>query len=130
MTYKLLCHKQILNDRPSVGVSQHRRAGPFGVRHHAEYVALPVADARDVPNRSIRIGGRSYFPVLVAIPENDLAICFQLIQGLRVGIVASLAMGYGYFVDRILLILDEDILANELLMGVAQQGARQQTRLT
>ena len=52
--------------------------------HHAEYVPIIVADPGHVPAGAVRIAFRSYFPVLLAVTEDDLAVLFQTIVGLIV----------------------------------------------
>ena len=54
------------------------------MRHQTEDVSLAIADARDVFNRTIRIGLGDYPAAAVRITQNHLSICIELVQCFRV----------------------------------------------
>ena len=73
-----------LEDDEAVGRAHQRIGGAFGVRHHAEHVALAVEDAGDVAQRAVRV---------VDIAEGDAVLGFEFVERALVGVVAALAVG-------------------------------------
>ena len=120
LVYKLFRHEQIPHDGLAICIAQNRRTCPFRMGHHPEHVAPAIADTGDIPQRPIWIGCGTDLSVFITIPENNLAICFQSVQCLFISIIATLTMRDGYFENIILLVLDKNVLAYEMLVAVTQ----------
>ena len=124
----------------AVGVPEHRLGGPLGVRHEADDVPLPVADARDVVEGAVRVRAGGARPRGVAVAEDDLVVRRHVVPGRGLGPpvpvavrdreaqdVALRQLGGERRPDR--LDADEDVLAAEALARVEEERARQEPRL-
>src|SRR5882672_1243496 len=120
MAYQLLSHKQILYDRPAICIAQNRRTGSFRVRHHTKYITVLITDTGNMPGGPIWIGNSRYFPVFIAIPENNPVICFQLIQRFFISIITALAMSDRYLENNIFRVLNKNVFTDKLLISVSQ----------
>src|SRR5512135_2269705 len=67
-------------------------AGVFRVRHEAEDVAPLVADAGDIFQRAVGIGGRRRLAFGVDVAQQNLPVFAQALQGRRVGVVTAFAV--------------------------------------
>ena len=128
------------NSTQSVGAAEDRFAGAFGVRHQADDVPRLVADAGDVVERSVRVGGVADRAGSVAVAEHDPSGRLQLVDHVGRGEVVAFAVG-----DRQLqhlaarrargerrvglLDADADVLAVKLEVAIAQHRAGQQPGL-
>lgn len=86
-----------LEDGSALGVPQCLIACSFRVRHHAKNVFIFIANPCNVFKGTIGIGLSGNFPVLVAVPENDLAFHAHILKCGFGGIVFSLTMRHRYF---------------------------------
>src|SRR5712691_4436690 len=60
--------------------------------HEAQDVSLRVADAGDVPRRSVRIGVARQSSLDIAVAEDDLAIPLQFVEHRWFGVVVPFAV--------------------------------------
>src|SRR5713226_8797621 len=111
------------------------------MRHEAEDITLAIADARNTVERAVRIGRLRHAALRIAVAEDDPAFALQFDQRLRIAEVVAFtvrdwqAQNLTRSADRSkggigLLDAHVDVLADELEIAVAQQGARQQPGLT
>ncbi len=125
----MLKQKRIENT-DSIGIANFAGAGPFRVRHHAEYIPFLVADACNVVECTVRIGFWCYISIFITVPVNDLIVFKDGLDGSLIGLETTFAMGDGNFEGPVLLAYDMNIFANELLIGVFEQYTWEQTGLT
>ena len=102
------------------------------MRHHTKYVPRLITNTRNITKASIRIACGAYNTLFVGISVDHLSTCFQLIQGLFVRIKSSLPMGNRDHQSLALVAFPAEIyiLADKLLIGIAQQRTWQQMRFT
>ena len=112
----------------TIGITQGRAAGPFGVRHHAKHIPACITNACNVLQSAVRValGGRQ--PCFVAVIIQHLVVGDDGIQYLRRGIVPSFTMRDGYGKHLFLIAFTArakpDIAAYELLTGIPEQDSR------
>jgi hypothetical protein len=127
-----------LEDADAVGAAEERLRAAFGVRHHAEDVALAVADAGDRARGAVRVRVAGQAAFAVAVPKDHLAIAFQLVERRVVGEVVAFSMSNGCAEDlslgqlageRRVRLLDADhhVAAEEPQVLIAHQRAGQQS---
>src|ERR1051325_994259 len=68
----------------------------FRMRHQTENIPGFIADTGNVFEGTVRIGGRSRFPLAVDVPKQDLAIFFDPFEGHGIRVVTAFAVLYGY----------------------------------
>jgi hypothetical protein len=131
---------QRFEDLEAVGATQLRFARAFGMRHHPEHVPAWVADARNVVERTVRIGMRGDLALGAGITKYNLLIALQVSQGGIVAEVVALHVTDGYGEHfAVAAGMSEgsvgvvhsyvDWLANVLQAYIAHQGAGQQSGL-
>ena len=100
------------------------------MRHHAEHIPPCIANTRNITGCTIRIGVTPYPATGIAIPVNDLPIGLQGIQHRIICMIATLSMGDRDHMNTAIGPLYVHIAADELHVGIAEQYAGQQPRLT
>src|SRR5581483_8312448 len=82
-----------VEEQEPVGAAADAGLGrPLGMRHQADHGALLVADAGDVPEGAVGVGGRGDLAGLGAVPEDDLAALPHPLQRVAVHVVAPLSV--------------------------------------
>src|SRR5262245_50585379 len=94
--------------------------------HHRKDVPGRITDARNISQRPIWICFGYYISIFIAIPENYLAVCFELVNCFFICIVAPFAMSNGYFINIIIVIFYKNVHPDKLLVGISQEDARKQ----
>src|SRR6266851_5038112 len=127
-----------LEDGEAVGVAEERLGAALRMGHHAEDVALAVADAGDVAGGAVRIRLARDPSFDVAVSEDDLPIALELVEGRVIGVVVPLAVRDRRAQDvafgetrrerRVCFFgAQADVAADEAQMLVAHQSPRKQT---
>src|ERR1700688_4206303 len=76
----------------SIGAPEFGFGGPLRMRHHPAYVAAFAANAGNIIQRSVRMGGRRSLTPRGCIAEHYAVVAMQLIQGRLVAEIVSLHM--------------------------------------
>src|SRR6266853_4447424 len=108
--------------------------------HQSHYVALAVADTRDVRERAVRIRGCIFAPLGRRVTEHNLVVALKLDEGRLVARIISLGMrnrhfqhppGFGLDSERRVRSFDANVYlpADKAQTGVAREHTRQQARL-
>src|ERR1017187_5793726 len=84
-----------LKNHPAILAAEQFFTGALGVRHETEYVAGFVADAGDVVERPVRVGGVGDLPVLRAIAKENAALALELLDHLWLGEITALPVRDG-----------------------------------
>src|SRR6202790_5857679 len=66
--------------------------GAAGMPHQSKNIAVTIANASDVFNRTVRICFRDDAALAVRVAQNDLSIFVQFAQRFRIGIETTFAM--------------------------------------
>ena len=74
----------------SICAAEFGFGGSFGMRHHTYYVAAGAADAGNIIQRTVRIGGRRNLTCRGCVAEHDAIFSMQCIQSLLVAEIVSL----------------------------------------
>src|SRR5205085_12087285 len=82
-------------DAQPVRAAEQRLRAALGVGHHAEDVAGAVADPGDRARGAVRIRLAGQSPLGIAVPEDDLAIAFELVERGVVGEVIAFTVSNG-----------------------------------
>src|SRR5262249_10235185 len=80
----------------AIVAAQQRAASIFRMRHQTKGVSHLVADAGDVFDRTVWIGACRGLAFGIDVAQQYLPILSQALEGLRVGIVATLAVLDGH----------------------------------
>src|SRR6266567_6941949 len=83
---------QALKNQPSVGTAQNWFAGAFGMRHEAGNVPRFVAEAGDVVEGTVRVGGFGRVALGIYIAPEDLVVCPERGQRFVIGEIAAFAV--------------------------------------
>ena len=117
--FRLALHQQGFDDSPAIGIAQPFGRSPLGLGHHTEYIPLAVANARNITQGPIGIGGIGDGTGFIAVTVNNLVAGFQRVQCFFIGIIPAFAVGYRYFQGLFgAYALDIYIPANKLLVGI------------
>src|ERR1035438_6049157 len=81
--------KNRIENQVSVFAAEQEFAGAFRVRHQAKDVAVFVADAGDIIERTVRVGGIGDRAVLRAVAEEDAVFALELFDHGRLGEIVA-----------------------------------------
>src|SRR5579863_650196 len=120
--------EECAQNRLTIDIAQGFGTGAFRMGHHSKHIAFLITDAGDIPERSIRIRGRNDMAALVGVAIDHLVIPLQLVKGPVIGVISAFAMSDGYLEGFPLIAgaAHVNIRGDELLVGVAEQCARQE----
>src|SRR4051812_31907173 len=70
--FRLVLHQQGFDNRTTVNISQPFGSSPLGMGHHTKYIALAVADTRDIAQGAVGVGGIGDSARGIAVAVNHL----------------------------------------------------------
>ena len=117
--------EQLLEKNAPIRISQQSGSRPFGMGHQAKYISVLIADTGNIPGASVNVGQGRYLSGFITIFSEYVSIGFQIIQCFIICIITSFPVSNGNFQRPGIIPGQVHVFADELLVGIAQQNARQ-----